>query len=91
MIPYTVLPPEWSEPEGAEEGEGEGSKPIDAAAGTAARSPVALLLGRWHGIPVWVEGYVECPGRLVVQRLITTDPDLYLWPALAPGRTLPLP
>ncbi|MEW6045678.1 MAG: hypothetical protein AB1609_04235 [Bacillota bacterium] len=89
MIPYTVLPAEWFEPGHAADGEGDGPQSPAAGEGVAG-ARVELPLGHWHGVPVWVEGYVERPGRLVVERLITTDPDLYLWPALAPGRTLPL-
>lgn len=82
MIPWTVWPAPWLAPSGEDD---------DSAAGDGQEPPrrVELLLGHWHGVPVWVEGRLRRNGQLVVERLITTDPELYLWPALHPGAILP--
>ncbi|WP_324667671.1 hypothetical protein [Geochorda subterranea] len=76
MIPWSVL----TEPlEGREE----------EAGGEAPEGVVQVALGSWRGVPVWVECRQGPGGRLVVERLVTTDPELYLWPALGPGAVLP--
>lgn len=77
MIWWSVLPP----PEPAE--------PNPHAPGPRSSRPVRLALGQRGGVPVWVECRAEPDGRLVVERLIATDPELYLWPALQPGAPLP--
>lgn len=47
------------------------------------------MLGRHHGVPVWAEGRREASGWWRIERLLATDPELYLWPSLAPGSLLP--
>jgi len=59
------------------------------ADGEAPAELVQMALGQWRGVPVWVECRRETGGRLVVERLVTTDPELYLWPTLGPGAVLP--
>ena len=76
---YTVMPPEalW-------DGDGEGA----GEPGARAESPVDLFLGFHEGIPVWAQArWAEGGWQLL--RLVTTEPALYLLPALAPGARLP--
>ncbi len=82
-IPYTIWPfPEPAEPlnegAGAEPGAQRDAAVCDILLGYERGIPVRAL-AVWHG-QVW---------RMV--RLVTTDPALFLQPALAPGSALPLP
>lgn len=79
---WTVWPAPGSSPEAEDDPRGAGD-------GDGPGRRVEMLLGHWHGVPVWVQGRTAPDGRFVVERLITTDPELYLWPALGPGATLP--
>lgn len=84
MIPYTIWPaPEEGDPLDEEAaGEPEGP-PGDATV-------YDILLGYERGVPVRaLAAWDGSVWRMV--RLVTTDPALYLEPALAPGSALPLP
>lgn len=82
MIPWAVVPA----------GEPEEAWCFEAGCPGPEAGPasVEVLLGTWRGVPVWVQGQPGPGGSLTVQRLVTTDPELYLWPALAPGSVLHL-
>lgn len=93
MIPYTILPPSgW--PDGVERpGEpdtlpDESEELDEKHCLPAEQRMVDVCLGSHAGVPVRVLARWEgCTLRVV--RLLTTDPDLYLEPRLAPGAPLP--
>ena len=76
---YAVVPFPWADGE------------PDADAGEPAGGPAEeLFLGWSGGVPVWARAR-RSPDGWVLERLIATDPDLFLAAALAPGARLPLP
>lgn len=86
MVLYTVVPPEvlFEDDHRGADATGPGQP-----GGGLLLDPADVFLGFHGGVPVWAQAR-WVGGRWELVRLITTDPGLYLQPALAPGCRLPL-